>query len=403
MAGGSVDQILSSVIERIPSFVETVRTHRERILTNTILIGQVPPISINVKEDEVEQTNTNLRTKTFVERLSELGVDECTVDQAGNPIGVIKGTDETDKVIVVSAHMDTVYHFSQEVHLTIDTDSIMGPGIIDNSVSLGVLLSLPEILQDLGIKFKNDIVILGLAESLGNANLKGIRQFLEHWKRPIMAGVVLEGAELGRLNYFSRAMARMEITCDIPMKTGWENKYGNNAILIINEVINRILAIALPQRPATQIILGKIAGGAKHGDRALRASLGLEIESEDDSMIDSVSAAIESIVESVSHEYATGFHIDRLSAVNAAKLDYTHPLVKAAVQVLEGLSVRPRVESSESELSIFLHHKIPAVTLGISHGENYHTAEALVEIDPMYKGIAQIAALLEIVDKGGIE
>lgn len=384
----------------IKTFIERVAEHRERIITNTVLIGQVPPISAVLKQDEVDNPNTNLRTRAFVERLTEIGVDECTVDAAGNPIGLIKGSEDEDEVIILAAHMDTVYQFDQEVHLSVDTNQITGPGLIDNSISLGVLLSLPEILQDLGSKFRHDIVILGLAESLGDSNLSGIRQFLEFWKRPIAAGIILEGGELGRLNYFSRAMVRMEIRCAIPSRSGWENKYGNNAILIINEVINRILAISLPQRPVTQIILGKISGGVKHGDRALAAVLGLEIESEDDHTVAKVSSEIEAIVESVSHEYSTALNIRRVSSVNAAKLSYGHPLVKSAIRVMDALDINPRVESSESELSIFLHHQIPAVTLGVTHGENYHRADARVEIEPIYRGIAQVLALLAIIDRG---
>ena len=391
---------LTDVLNQIPQLMNLVLAHRERIITNTILIGQIPPISINAKDDEVENVNTNLRAKMLLERMAELGVDECTTDQAGNPIGVIKGTGESDQSIVIAAHMDTVYHFDQEIHLAIGVNTITGPGIIDNSISLGVLLSIPEILKDLGIKLSCDLVLLGLNESLGDYNLRGIREFLAHWRRPIQAGIILEGAELGRLNYFSRSMTRMEITCSIPMKTGWENKYGNNAILILNEVINSILEIHLPQRPSTQIILGKIRGGIKHGDRALSGVLGLEIESGDDAMVRKISNSIESIVDSLAHEYLADLTIRQLSSVQAAKLEYTHPLVKAAVTILEAMDVKPRVESSESELGIFLSHGIPAVTLGLTHGENYHTLEATVEIEPLSKGIAQIISLIQAVDKG---
>ena len=43
---------------------------------------------------------------------------------------------------------------------------------------------------------------------------------------------------------------------------------------------------------------------------------------------------------------------------------------------------------------------IPAVTLGITHGENYYSHKATMEIDPMFKGIAQIIGVLEAIDSG---
>ena len=376
---------------------------REQILTNSILIGQIPPIETNVREDDVSQVQTNLRVRAYLERLSEMGLQEVTTDLAGNAVGFIRGQTEGNDCIVVAAHMDTVYHFDQEINFSVDSNTISGPGIIDNSISLGVLLSLPEILEHLGISFNFDVLLLGLPKSLGEHNLSGIREFLKNWRRPIKSAIVLEGAELGRLNYFSRAMMRVNINCKIPMISGWENKYGNNAIIILNEIVNRILEIHLPQRPHTQIIIGKIRGGVKHGDLALSASLGLEIESAADIMVQEVYSKIEDIVDSVKHENLIEITIAALSNVNATRLEYTHPLVKTGVACLEALNVKPMIESSESELSIFLNSGIPAITIGMSHGENYHTENAQIAIEPLLTGIAQLIGIIEAIDKGVID
>jgi tripeptide aminopeptidase len=394
---------LKPITDRLEDYQKGVRALREQILTNTILVGQVPPISVNIKQDDVDFPSVNIRVKAFIERLSEIGVDEAATDSFGNAIGIIKGEGEREGCIIVAAHMDTVYHFDQEIHLAIDSNGISGPGIIDNSVSLGVQLSLPEILRELGKKFNSDIVLLGLSESLGESNLGGIREFLNNWRRPIRAAVILEGAELGRLNYFSRAMIRADINCEIPMISGWENKYGSNAILIMNDIINRILEIHLPQRPNTQIILGKIKGGIKHGDLALSSRLGLEIESTSDELVQEIYSKIEDIVDSIRHENLVDLRMNQISNVNASRLEYTHPLVKTAVAILEGLKVKPVIESSESELSIFLSHNIPAITVGVTHGENYHTENAQIEIEPMFAGIAQLIGLIEAIDKGIID
>ncbi|KGE71564.1 M20/M25/M40 family metallo-hydrolase [Spirochaeta lutea] len=391
---------LKPLLNRIPDIQRGVSQQREHILTNTILIGQVPPISIAMKEDDVEKSAVNLRARTLLDRMAELGVDEVASDASGNPVGIIKGSAETDRCIVVAAHMDTVYHFEQEAHLAIDDKVISGPGIIDNSISLGILLSLPELIRALDLRFDCDIVIVGLNESIGAKNLSSIRRFLDNWKRPIAAGIILEGAELGRLNYFSRSMSRYEISCEIPMKSGWENKYGSNAILIINDVINRILEIHLPQRPQTQIIIGKIEGGIKHGDLALTGELGLEIESASNEMVQAISRKIEDIVDSIAHEYLVDLRIKKISGVDAARLEYTHPLVKNTIEILETLKIKPIIESSESELSIFLNHKIPAITIGLTHGENYHTENASAEIEPLVQGVTQLLAVLQSIDKG---
>ena len=67
---------------------------------------------------------------------------------------------------------------------------------------------------------------------------------------------------------------------------------------------------------------------------------------------------------------------------------------------MKKLEIEPISEPSEAELSIFLANKIPAITLGITHGENYHQINATVEIEPIYKGIAQILGVIMAIDSG---
>ena len=70
---------------------------------------------------------------------------------------------------------------------------------------------------------------------------------------------------------------------------------------------------------------------------------------------------------------------------------------------MQALDLKPISGPSESELSIFLSRKIPAVTLGITHGENYHQEDAWVEIEPIYKGIAQVIGVLIAIDNGACD
>ncbi|MCP4723488.1 MAG: hypothetical protein GY863_00555 [bacterium] len=64
------------------------------------------------------------------------------------------------------------------------------------------------------------------------------------------------------------------------------------------------------------------------------------------------------------------------------------------------MNLKPASNPSESELSMFLTRRIPAVTLGITHGENYHLENAQMEIEPMFTGIAQIIGVIMSIDSG---
>ena len=377
-------------LDRLPAIVDTIESIRETIITNIVLIGQIPAPTFREKK----------RIQMFLERMAEVQVDECTTDGYRNPIGIIRGTSPDKPPIFIVAHLDTFSNNEHEVNYTIGENFIAGAGITDNSVGIGVLLSLPEILRRLDLKFESDIVLAGVIQSIGRGNLRGIRHLLKTWATPIRGAVCVEGIELGRLNYYSDGMIRAEIDCTVRSDAGLEQKFKPNAILIINKVINQILELRLPQRPRSRVIFGKITGGIKHGDIALNAKLGLEIQSTTGKMVKSIYGDIQDIVDGIGHEHEVDMELKTVSNVHATRLKYNHPLVKSTVAIMKNLGLKPLSSHSESELSIFLRRKIPAVTLGITRGENYHLENARMEIEPMAKGVAQVVATMMAIDSG---
>lgn len=384
---------MQRILDELPAYLEKIQAIKEILLTNIVLIGQapVPPFHANMDR----------KVQIFSERIVGLNVDECTIDHYGNPIAVIKGEALGKPPIVLVAHMDTVFQGTViDRHYTIKENRIIGPGLIDNSVGIGVLLSLPEILKRLSLTFKSDIVIVGLVESLGKSNLASIRNLLSTWQSPIRGAVCVEGGELGRLNYYSRSMRRAQILCHVPEWREAQNVYERNSILILNELINEIMKIRIPQRPRTEIVFGQISGGKKHGESALIAEMGFEVQSDSEKIVSQVFGKIRDIVTGKAHERRVGLTMSEISNVKAARLDFSHPLVKNSVEIIESLGVVPIIESSESELSVFLTKNIPAITVGMAKGKDYHRENASVDIESIYTGIAQLIGIIRAIDEG---
>lgn len=382
--------IMDEFLKNLPTIVDEIKAIRDTIITNIVLIGQTPAPIFKEKK----------RSTLFQERLVEFGVDEVTTDGYRNPIGIIRGTASEKPPIFVVAHLDTFIEKDIVHNYTIKENTITGPGILDNSLGVGVLVSLPIVFKRLGMRFESDIVLAGTIQSIGKGNLRGIRHLLKTWPTPIRGAVCLEGVELGRLNYFSDGMIRGEIVCTIPEEKGVMHKFTPNAILILNEVINDIMNLRLSQRPRSRIVIGKIIGGANHGKIAYDATLGFEIRSDSYKMVKTIYSDFKDIVDGIGHENEVSLSMKTISNLKAARLRFNHPLVKNAAAVLETLGIKPVSKSTESAMSIFLSRKIPTVTLGITHGENYYTDNATMEIEPMFKGVAQIVGVLKAIDNG---
>jgi acetylornithine deacetylase/succinyl-diaminopimelate desuccinylase-like protein len=381
---------MEDYLEKVVDFVEQIKAIQEVILTNIVLIGQIPAPTFKERK----------RAEFFLDRLSEFQVDECSSDEYHNPIGIIRGTVHDTPPIFVVAHLDTFFKEDIPYHYTLKKKYLSGPGLLDNSVGVGVLVSLPEIFRALDLRFKSDIVLAGVVQSIGRGNLRGMRSLLKTWPGPIRGAVCIEGFELGRLNYFSDGMIRCEIDCVVDLSDDTKEKRRANAILILNEVINQTLQLSLPQRPRTKIVIGKISGGFNHGKIAPRAKLGFEVRSDSDDMLKSVFGEIKDIVDGIDHEHDVSLKLKTVSNLRATRLQFNHPLVKSAAGVIKNLGIKPVGQPTESELSIFLSHGIPAVTLGISRGKHMLMENATMEIEPMFKGIAQIIGVIMAIDSG---
>ena len=107
---------MSDYLEKLPGFVETIKSIRETIITNIVLIGQTPAPTFKEKK----------RTSVFMERLAEFQVDECTTDGYRNPIGIIKGTSESKPPIFVVAHLDTIFDKDVDHYYSIQENTITG-------------------------------------------------------------------------------------------------------------------------------------------------------------------------------------------------------------------------------------------------------------------------------------
>ena len=379
-------------IEDLEKTVEMIDHFREIVITNVVLIGQIPAPTFKEKR----------RADMVLERMSELGADDCKADEFGNPVGIIRGKRPGKPPIVVVAHLDTVFEEEVNHNYTVTEQTVTGPGIMDNSTGVGVLASLPEIVKKLGLEFESDILLAGVVESIGEGNLGGVRALLENLNTPVRGAICLESGGLGRLNYYSHSMIRAEIDCKVPRGEEWEYEYEYqpNAIIVLNEIINDIMGICLPQRPRSRVVIGKMSGGIKHGIVPFEASLGMEILSGRDAMVQNIYDKVEDIVNEIKHEYKVDLTLKTISRQKAARLNYSHPLIKKTTKVMADLGIEPVGSPSSSELSVFLSRNIPAVTLGITTGFNYQQEDAVIEIAPISRGIAQVIGVLRAIDEG---
>lgn len=361
---------------------------REEILANLVMVGQTPAPTGGEEQ----------RVQYVLDRFAESGLPDAGQDEAGNAVGFLPGA-VGDRTVLLVAHLDTIVPASVDHNATVLADRIEGPGISDNSLGAAALTMLPAVLQKLDIKLNCNVQLLGSVKSLDRGDHAGLKFFLDHAARPYDFGVCVEGVALGRLNYFSIGTIRGDISCRVrPVES---RSYGSeSAIVVLNYIINRVLAIETPTRPFTKIRIARVRAGKSYDVDPDKATLGFEVNSHSDEMIGRVLEQIEDIVSEMSARHAVDADLDVFFRRTAGGLRFSHPLIRSCVQVMKGLGIEPDQGHSPSELSEFIARDIPAVTLGISEGSKHHDQIDYVMIEPVMRGMAQLVGLLLALDRG---
>jgi len=381
----SVEEIISD----LPAIREVCASLRETLLANLVMIGEIPAPTF--KEEA--------RIDFLLQRFSECGLNNTSTDEYGNGVGVLPGKNRK-RNILLHAHADTVFSERRDHNVSVHADKICGPGIADNSLGLAVLATLPTLLEKLGVELDAGLVLMGGARSLGRGDLAGIRFFLENNKLSLTSGICVEGVQIGRLSYASAGMLRGEITCHVPEEYDWIRRGTTGAILILNEVVNGILGIALPRKPKTSIVLGSIEAGEGFNIIPTEGRLCFEVRSESAEIVQRIAGELDDIVENVISQTGAEVDLDVVARREPAGLPIGHPLVKQTREIMSSLRLLPHITPSISELSAMIAHGLPAVTLGVTQGDRLHELRESVKIESMFTGIAQLVGVLLAMDGG---
>lgn len=364
--------------------------HQELLLSNALLLGEFPAPSGS------EENRINF----VAERLSSL--QDVSIDEEGNLQAIIPGTNP-DLNILIAAHADTLLTLrpDQRVTLNCGPEEVTGAGLADNTIGLAALATIPDLLEKLGMKTEANIILLAHTKSQNSHDLSGLRFFLENFKRPIHAGLVLEGITLGRLNHTCLGMVQGDVTCRVHQEPGTRWEAAENAMIIMHRIIRKILEIPIPQEPRTSVILGSLHSGKTFNRPPELARLKFEIRSEEPGKAREIRMQISDILAEISSETASDCSITFPALRKPGGIPFNHPLVAAAREVHEQLGVKSTTGPSYSDLSILIEHDIPALTLGLTSATNLNEADETVALPPLTTGLAQVLAIIERI--GGLK
>ena len=136
-------------------------------------------------------------------------------DKLGNVIGERPGS-ESKSVILVAAHLDTVFPAGTDVRVKRDGKRMMAPGISDNGAGLAALVAVARALFESRIQTTKTIVFSGDVGEEGEGNLRGIRALVNSYGARLSAVIAVDGPSSGHITTRGIASRRFEVSVSGP-------------------------------------------------------------------------------------------------------------------------------------------------------------------------------------------
>jgi hypothetical protein len=154
------------------------------------------------------------KAHSIFDRLSE---DQVSIDEVENVLYLHNNIDESNRIIVVAAHIDTVFPDNIEIKPEIRDNKLYAPSVLDNSVNVAALLFIIEMFNKLNINFKKGILFAFNVGEEGLGNLKGIRHIVDKWKSNIDGVIAVDG---GYEKIVNKAVGSMRYRLEINTEGG---------------------------------------------------------------------------------------------------------------------------------------------------------------------------------------
>jgi tripeptide aminopeptidase len=376
------------VILASPERIEAVRAAAHAVtpdvLELTALISAVP-----------SPTGEETAKSLLVERLLATAGLAAERDAIGDVVGVIPGQSGSQPGtprLLIAAHIDTVFPIATPLEVKRSADRLSGPGVGDNSVAVAAAIKLADLLRIAGEVPAVDVLLTGNVGEEGLGNLRGIREVLAS-RSDIGAVVALEGHNLGRVTHVAVGSRRFRLTVKGPGGHSWGDFGRPNAIHGLSRLIAELDAIPLPRSPKTTLNVGMISGGVSVNTIAPEASCLLDLRSIDESALRRLSDRVTRLVERSSRGDAVVYTADSIGERPAGVVSADSPIVRIAAGTLSALGLEPSFDASSTDANVAIAAGIPAVCIGLTTGGNVHRTDEFIDLEPVSKGVAQLALL----------
>jgi len=358
----SVAQLMSTPhVARALRFFET---HADAITEEQIRICSIPASPFGEQE----------RAEYLSRKFAELGLTEVEIDEEGNCLGLLRGSSRAP-LIVVSAHLDTVFSKDTNFEVVRRSNKLFAPGISDDGCGLVALLALAQAIQAEQIPIEGSILFVGTVGEEGEGNLRGVRHLFTkgRWAKHVDAFVSFDGPGMDRITNRALGSRRYRVEVSGPGGHSWGDFGLPNPVHAIGRAISRLAGYPAPKEPRTTFNVGHIEGGRSVNAIPSEAAMEVDLRSAAEAELQRLDAffrrAVRDAVDEENARRRAGdsllkLKLDLIGERPTGETPPGSPLVELAMEATKLLGVEPRLDQSSTDSNLPISLGIPAITLG---------------------------------------
>ncbi len=326
------------------------------------------------------------RATAVVDLFTSLGLANPHLDDEGNALAELPETagGPESPVLLVSAHLDTVFPAGTPCVPREVGSRIFAPGACDNAAGLSALLGLAAALRFAAIIPPVTILFCANTGEEGEGDLRGIRHLFTRglYARRLAAAIILDGA--GDAAVVTRALGsrRFRLTISGPGGHSWTDAGTSNPIIVLSRILTALADLPLPTHPRTTLNAGLISGGTSINSIAAAATAQLDLRSTDPA----TPADTAMLLQATAREHlaainqANGTHapaaldFELIGDRPAAALPSDSPLLLTLGAVDRHLGIRTDLRIGSTDANLPLSLGLPAIAMGTGGaGGGIHT------------------------------
>ena len=348
------------------------------------------------------------RAVWFCERFREMGLMDVRVDAAGNAVAELRaeGAEDGSPLVMLSAHLDTVFPAGTDCVPKEEEAKILGPGACDNGAGLTALLGLAASLKHAEILPGCTILFAANGGEEGEGDLRGRRHLFAGapYAGRVRTAIALEGG--GDAMVVDRALGsrRLRVMIVGPGGHSWADAGRANPIMTLAATLVELGRLRLPARPRTTLNCGVIRGGTSvnsipesaTADLDLRSVSGIELDRVELGVLETLTRMVDAENQRRG-EAALKLHVERIGNRAAGALAASSGLAMSlkAVDRHLGIATEARIGSTDANLPLSL--GVPALAIGAGGvGWGIHTLQE--GYDPTGRDLALRRVLLLLLD-----